>query len=394
MIEYNLVDGAGTLGDASNTLCGIWPGNHQDGIIQYNEVRGTHATGDAMAFDNDCCLKGVTKFQYNYSHDNQNGFFEEYGPLFVDNSSHTIPDYDKNAHSIIRYNISRNDGGDVVAGIIPSFFTTSRSNALINNNVFYNTNINTIGISIWEMPGYGSVSNLYDTIENNIFYVNNLSSNNNGGLICHNNCYFGGAIPFSNETYPTPITSDPQFYDPMLALTGSNDNGMSAAYAFKLNPGSQCINAGTSISNNGGVDFWGTRLYVNNPDIGADEYFGLTGDGTLATIPSTGQVICFARGTDNSVHYRIQNTPGANNSYPLAWNALGGAAYGSIAAIKGYGNDLYIFSKTSGNVLQYNRLPYGSSSWDGWKQLSGITVGSKIAVAADPNNYIVICLCT
>jgi len=41
--------------------------------------------------------------------------------------------------------------------------------------------------------------------------------------------------------------------------------------AFKLRAGSPAINAGVSVTNNGGRDFWEGTLYVGAPDIGAHE---------------------------------------------------------------------------------------------------------------------------
>ena len=40
---------------------------------------------------------------------------------------------------------------------------------------------------------------------------------------------------------------------------------------FQLRAGSPAINAGVSITGNGGVDFWGNPLYVGQPDIGPYE---------------------------------------------------------------------------------------------------------------------------
>jgi len=58
---------------------------------------------------------------------------------------------------------------------------------------------------------------------------------------------------------------------------GSGSNGGASGPAFsslggyKLSSGSPAINAGISIANNGGTDFWGTTLYVGAADVGAYE---------------------------------------------------------------------------------------------------------------------------
>ncbi len=73
--------------------------------------------------------------------------------------------------------------------------------------------------------------------------------------------YSNGRPSGSNE-----VTSDPQ-----LVSGGSGGDGINTLDGYKLRATSPCINAGTSISNNGGYDFWGNVLYNGNPDIGAEE---------------------------------------------------------------------------------------------------------------------------
>jgi hypothetical protein len=40
---------------------------------------------------------------------------------------------------------------------------------------------------------------------------------------------------------------------------------------YELQPASPAIDAGTTVENNGGRDFWGNPLYNGTPDIGAYE---------------------------------------------------------------------------------------------------------------------------
>ena len=41
---------------------------------------------------------------------------------------------------------------------------------------------------------------------------------------------------------------------------------------YHLSAGSPCIDAGSIISDSGGVDFWGNRITDHKPDIGAHEW--------------------------------------------------------------------------------------------------------------------------
>ena len=47
--------------------------------------------------------------------------------------------------------------------------------------------------------------------------------------------------------------------------------GINNLDGFKLQSGSPCIGAGTTITGNGGYDFWDNVLYNGSPDIGAHE---------------------------------------------------------------------------------------------------------------------------
>lgn len=118
-IVVNTTDGALVQG---NTLvgfnkrsegynAGIWAYNTDDSLFQYNDVSGGAGHRDGMAYDVDQGNIGTT-FQYNYSHDNEGGFF-----LLCNNGPGTIRD------ATIKYNVSRNDsyrGIENCRGVIES----------------------------------------------------------------------------------------------------------------------------------------------------------------------------------------------------------------------------------------------------------------------------------
>jgi hypothetical protein len=86
-----------------------------------------------------------------------------------------------------------------------------------------------------------------------------------------NNLYYGSTIQVpAGDTHPLKV-------DPKLVSPGGGGSGSASGPAFsslggyKLGTGSPAINAGLSIANNGGMDFWGTTLYVGPADLGAYE---------------------------------------------------------------------------------------------------------------------------
>ena len=78
LIEYNRCYDAGALGTKEDThlIAGIWVCATSDAMVQYNEVARTRLfDNDGTAFDTDWGVAGVTTFQYNYTHDNEGGFW-------------------------------------------------------------------------------------------------------------------------------------------------------------------------------------------------------------------------------------------------------------------------------------------------------------------------------
>ena len=104
LISGNVCGYAGALGNIKDTvvIAGVWVCATENALIERNEVYGTKMfENDGSAFDTDWGTAGNTIFQYNYTHDNEGGFFLDCIAL------------NRNVEcgrTILRYNISLNDG--------------------------------------------------------------------------------------------------------------------------------------------------------------------------------------------------------------------------------------------------------------------------------------------
>ncbi|MRJ07545.1 right-handed parallel beta-helix repeat-containing protein [Ornithobacterium rhinotracheale] len=103
-IAYNLVTNAPDVMPDSEAAAGIWPWSCDNTTIEFNEVSHQRAPWDAQGFDSDWnCTNTV--IQYNYSHDNYGGL------ALACNNGNTNADFNiGNQNTIIRYNLSVNDG--------------------------------------------------------------------------------------------------------------------------------------------------------------------------------------------------------------------------------------------------------------------------------------------
>lgn len=103
LIDGNRCIDAGALGNLEETrlIAGIWVCATSDALIQRNEVANTRLfENDGTAFDTDWGTAGTTVFQYNYTHDNQGGFWLDCTGI------------NRNLEcrgTVLRYNISIND---------------------------------------------------------------------------------------------------------------------------------------------------------------------------------------------------------------------------------------------------------------------------------------------
>lgn len=228
----------------------IWTYGSDRTVVQYNEAYATHSTSDGEGFDSDYnCTDSL--FQYNYSHDNDGGF------MLICNNPVQAENF--NTGTVVRYNISRNDKN---SGIMLSGNPTDAQ--IYNNTVYIGEGVRSNPVNTYAWNG-GHASNI--KFYNNIFY--NLGSGDFSMGATENyefdsNLFYGG----SAEKRPkdsNAVTADPCF---------SDTNGGVDLAGFQLRKESPCIDAGITISDNGGKDYFGTALSDGMTDIGAAEYFG------------------------------------------------------------------------------------------------------------------------
>ncbi len=275
IVDSNKVVGAGKYGlrlhgTGPFAEVGIQVYRHINGIVEYNEVDSTQVvSGDGQAFDNDGSLSGTTIFQYNYSHDNQGGLFQD---------SPNRDDPGKADYSVFRYNISRNDGLGYPndPGNYHMFFFTMRGGAQIYNNTLFNQPGG--GFAAWTLRK-GFAGNGPNVFRNNIF-VGTDADWNEGSNTYSNNWYFcndpQATPPFSRKLLSALPKSDKTPFgagateDPGLAGKSGVNRGFAVPLDFRVTPASGCRHAGLHIVHSGIKDFFGNPADTGK-SIGADE---------------------------------------------------------------------------------------------------------------------------
>ncbi len=264
LVEYNRMRNCTRLLPQGDAAAGIWPWACDNTIIQFNEVSDHKAPWDAQGFDSDWNCRG-TIIQYNYSHDNEGGF------LLVCCNGQAAPATRLCADTIVRYNISVNDGLRTTgksAGFSPTFHISGPvTNTKIYNNVIYvPTKPKGADQTLIKMDNWGGPWPVDTWFANNIFYVIGETRYDWGKSINHrfeNNLFYG---THKNEPQDkTRLTADPQFAGPF-----GSDNLPQTIKSLILRPDSPCIDAGKTIPNNGKRDYWGNPV-TGQVDIGAYE---------------------------------------------------------------------------------------------------------------------------
>ncbi|MEO7124217.1 MAG: LamG domain-containing protein, partial [Lacisediminihabitans sp.] len=255
IVQYNVVTNSGYRYSGA----GFWMALNNGGLWQYNEIsRQWRQQWDGQAFDIDHDNNGVI-VQYNYTHDNPFGQLE-----FCCSSTFG------GKNSIIRDNVSQNDGTmDAVWATLNG--VTSSGNAQFYNNTVYEGQPNTAPIT----QGVASSNNV--VFSNNLIYKLGTGGYATGETWTHN--LFYGNHPSSEPSDASKITSDP-----LLVAPGGASTGRSSASAYQLLTGSPAIGAGTLISGNGGLDYFGNAVSSTAaPSIGA-----YNGSGTSLPASSSG----------------------------------------------------------------------------------------------------------
>ena len=300
LIEGNAGYDGGINGSGYGWIAGMWSAYQcRDPLFQYNEVARMHNElapddGDSQAFDCDLGAVGTNTFQYNYSHDNKGGVLI----MMYENVAKTV---------VFRYNISVNDDRQTGSLSQLSIYPILGANSVhIYNNVFYTT----------LASGYMIRNTQATYIYNNIFHTPAAEYGSKPWY--YNNCYYGHA---NTPTDAYKITADPKFVGPLTSLDGDTTVG-----GYQLKPNSPLINAGMTVTDNGGFDYWGNALYSGGfADIGAHE---VVGGGALPPAPVT----------------IIDAAPSASVVYTGAW---------THSADADYQNSTKSVSGTIGNYVEY-----------------------------------------
>lgn len=242
LIEHNILHGGRMRCD--DYAAGIWPYDCDDAVIQFNEVSGMKGTRDGQGFDSDYhCHRSI--FQYNYSHDNEGGF------MLI-----CAPGNSYNEDTVIRYNISQNDGIDSAR----VFHISGTKNALIYNNTIYvglKQSLPMLLFSTWD-GGHSDGTKFF----NNIFYVDGQATyewDHSTNSVFSNNVFFGDHEEIPPD--PCAITNRPA-----LSRPGSGGDGVDSLGGYR--PAAAAgFPRGQIIPNNGGRDFFGQPVPPNRPPV-------------------------------------------------------------------------------------------------------------------------------
>jgi hypothetical protein len=246
LVEYNVCFDTATL-DTGNTM---FTAACDGAVFQYNEgYRNQAGVRDGSLYDADLRSVNIV-FQFSYSHDNTHGLFWNY------------PSADgPNSNIVVRYNISRNDHGNIFSF---SGDAGGQATTYIYNNTIY-------------LPA-GSTNLVFDArngvhtyyVYNNIFYIEGSGVSYDFGSNTRTFDYnvFYGQHPANEPPDAHKLTSNP-----LLVAPGTGANGLASLDGYKLQAGSPDIDAGLTISGNGGRDFYGNTVPFNGAtDRGAHEF--------------------------------------------------------------------------------------------------------------------------
>jgi hypothetical protein len=248
LVERNILRGGRTRCD--DYAAGIWPFDCDDTVIQFNEVSGMKGIKDGQAFDSDYrCRRSL--FQYNYSHDNDGGF------MLI-----CTPGTSYNEDTVIRYNISQNDGLNTARVF---HFGGGARRTKVYNNTFYVGPKQDLPLFLFTEWSGG---NAEDTqFLNNIFCVE-------GRVTCQwgksRNTVFSNNVFFGNHA---ELPKDPHLVRlcPPLLKPGSGADGFASldGYRLRADPG---FPSGCVVPENGGRDFFGNPVPKDKaPCLGAME---------------------------------------------------------------------------------------------------------------------------
>jgi len=265
-------------GSSEAASVGIMTTRSIGAVVEHNEVYGTLTqTTDGEGFDVDLGSTDTT-VQYNYSHDNEGGFLLMMGGV--------------SSGLITRYNLSVNDSYGGLKGVFT--FDSSQSDSQIYNNTVYippGTKENPIlcqNCSSGVVTSWSFVNNIVDNFGNGSYVYPSSST-----ITVESNDFFGN--------HPSGEPNDPQglLTDPQLVSPGASGNGFAAAQNYLISPSSPAYSAGSKVTGNGGLDFFGDAVPGNSaPSVGFDQpgqasgYWLLSSTGTVYQFGNAGDFGC------------------------------------------------------------------------------------------------------
>jgi hypothetical protein len=216
-------------------------------VFQYNEgCFNRSPDADGSMYDADLASPN-TVWQYSYSHDNAHGLFW----------TCTVQ---RDANVICRYNVSRNDRGDIFCINYPN------TSVYCYNNTVYcgpDTAPTIIAERHHQGPGQEASGPRTYYFYNNVIFNESarakydISPEDYHRFIDHNT--FFGLHPPSEPADAHKLTSDPLFVA-LPVLPSSPGQGINAVVGFRLRPSSPCIGTALTIPDDGGFDYTGIPL--------------------------------------------------------------------------------------------------------------------------------------
>jgi parallel beta-helix repeat protein len=342
-VEDNVVQRAGTSGIE------IY---YSDGVtVQHNEVYGTEKKAggaDSNGIDADNATTGVV-VQDNFVHDNGDGILLcQCGQNFGDVQ--------------VRYNVIAGNSRYQI------YLHSNRgTTADVYNNTVYNSRSNYL------VYGYGSNLSATYHLRNNVFYStrSGASLTTSSTIEYTANLYGGASLPVPSSD-SRRVVADPRFLGQITGPYGTADTGpaLDAALPLRVAAGSPAVDAGISVSGNGGADYTGAPVYSGAPDIGAFEYQGDGGDpgdpgpGTGGEIYAVGAGKCLdvpGSSQANETQVQIYDCSGAANQawkYDTSSRSL--SVYGGAKCLDAHakgttaGTEVQIYDCNGGTNQQWN----------------------------------------
>jgi hypothetical protein len=271
LIEHNVMRDCPDILSHREAAAGIWPWSSDNTVIQYNEVSGHKAKWDGQGFDSDFNCRG-TIIQYNYSHDNYGGF------LLICNKGDTFgtPGNIGTKNSIIRYNVSVNDGirpypTQRRGWFSPVLHITGpvQGTKIYNNVIIVPEKENgEIDRAIADMDNWGGLWPQDTWFANNVFFVQGRSTfrfRDDQRTVFSHNCYFGEIEALPDD--PAAVFDNPAFIN--AAARGS---GFDLLRSFMITKKSPLRNSETAVREKGLADLFGNLVSGRHCNIGVHQY--------------------------------------------------------------------------------------------------------------------------